>query len=377
MAAQQQQQGSSDNSMDLVWIGILAVISGYVFWALAHKYVVQFIFLLNIIQAELVDFVVPGSPLSEQVYFMQTVDYSTVSWDQLVVISQEVGNYFRYPVLLMGIVMAILLYRSDITLAYRRMHDMKTLRAQEQENWPAIMPVVPLDLAAENINQGPWAMALTPMEFARKHNLLKKNDVLLDNPVPGDEMTAGIRRGDTKRVFTMQLGSPWEGFERCPPHVQALAATFAARLNRDRPAANMILEAIDRTVVSGKPNFEVAIPIIRKYQDSELVKEIVSKHAYVLTVMASLLEGARDDGVVPSSEFLWLKTIDRRLWFMLNSVGRQTPYAEVGGPFGHWKAEKAMGRGTLVPMIDETIKALEVAVREVRLSPKELAGLQP
>ncbi len=91
--------------------------------------------------------------------------------------------------------------------------------------------------------------------------------------------------------------------------------------------------------------------------------------------MASLLEGARDDGVVPSAEFLWLKTIDRRLWYMLNSVGRQTPYPEVGGPFAHWRAEKAMGRRSLVPMIDEAIKALEIAIKEMKLSPQN-AGVR-
>ncbi len=93
--------------------------------------------------------------------------------------------------------------------------------------------------------------------------------------------------------------------------------------------------------------------------------------------MASLLEGARQDGVVPSSEFLWLKPTDRRLWYMCNCVGRQTPYAEVAGPFAHWKAEKSMGRGSRAPMIDEAIKALEIAIKEVKLSPKELQELQP
>jgi len=93
--------------------------------------------------------------------------------------------------------------------------------------------------------------------------------------------------------------------------------------------------------------------------------------------MASFLMIAREDGVVASSEFLWLKVVDRRLWDMLNSVGRQTPFAEVGGPFAHWKAEHALKRKALVPMVDEAIRALEIAVREVKLSPKELQELKP
>ena len=60
---------------------------------------------------------------------------------------------------------------------------------------------------------------------------------------------------------------------------------------------------------------------------------------------------------------------------MLNSIGRQTPFSEVGGAFAHWKAEKAMGRRSVVPMVDEAVKALEDAVKEVKLSTKELEEL--
>jgi len=116
---------------------------------------------------------------------------------------------------------------------------------------------------------------------------------------------------------------------------------------------------------------------MKKYQNTELVQDIVQKHAYMVTVLASLLEAARDDGVVPSAEFLWLKPVDRRLWYMLNCVGRQTPYAEVGGPFAHWKAEKELGRSSLVPMIDEAIKALEIAIKEIKLTPRQMQELKP
>ena len=253
---------------------------------------------------------------------------------------------------------------------------MRTLRAQEQYNWPAIMPVVKLDLVSVDINTGPWAMANTPMEFARRYQLLKKNDVLLDNSEPGQELTAGVRRGDAKRVFTLQLGPYWDGFDRCAPHVRALAAVFMARMNRDRGSAVKILESLDKSWSVGKPDYSLVAAVLKKYQNLENVQEIIGRHAYLLTVMASLIQASRSDGVVPSAEFLWLKPVDRRLWYMLNCVGRQTPFAEVSGPFAHWRAERAMGRRSLVPMIDEAIKALEVAIKEVKLSPKELQELE-
>lgn len=375
--AQQQQQSGSDNSMAPVWIVILLFITAYFVWALAHQYIVSFVFTINIWQARLVNLFLNNQLLANQIYLMQTLDPNTVNWDQMVTVMRAVGDYMRYPVICILVVLAFVLYNSNVTLKYRKTYDMKSLRAQEQFNWPAIMPIVKEDLVSQDVNKGPWAMALTPMEFARKYNLLRKDDALLDNPVPGEEMTAGIRRGDAKRVFTMQLGPYWDGFERCSPQAYALSAVFIARMNRDRDAANNILKVLDKTFVDGKPDFSVARPVMKKYQNSELVQEVVAKHAYVLTVIASLLEAAREDGVVPSSEFLWLKPVDRRLWYMLNCVGRQTPYSEVAGPFAHWKAEKEMGRRSLVPMIDEAIRALEIAVKEVRLTPRQMKELEP
>lgn len=377
MAQQQQQGGNSDNSMAPVWLIVLLFITLLIVWKVAHQHIVSFVFYLNLLQAKLISFFIKDPQLETSIYIMQTIDPAAVDWKQFLLLTSAVGNYVRYPVIIILVILAFLLYKSDIKLKFRRAHSMKTLRAQEQHNWLAIMPIVKEDLVSADVNKGPWAMAMTPMDFARKYNLLRREDILLDNPEPGQEMTAGIRKGDAKRVFTLQLGPYWDGFERCPPQAYALAAVFMARLNRDRNSATMILETLDRTFSIGKPDFSVARPVLKKYQNLENVQQILSKHAYLLTALASLLEGAREDGVVPSSEFLWLKPIDRRLWYMLNSIGRQTPFAEVAGPFAHWRAEKEMGRRSLVPMIDEAIRALEVAVKEVKLSPKELQELKP
>lgn len=375
MAQQQGQQG--DNTMAPVWITGMLFAVGYIAWLYAHTYVVTFIFAIDLFQAKLVALCLGSSTLSNEISLMETLDPSTVEWGKLVEITRNVGVYVRIPLSFLLVISAIVLYKSDVTTKFHRAHNMKTLRAQEQKNWPCITPVVKEDLAKVDINTGPWAMALSPLEFARKHDLLKKEDPLLDNPAWGAEMTAGIRRVDAKRVFTLQLGPAWEGFDRCPAHASALAAVFMARMNRDREGASMILESLDKSTVSGHPDYGVAKDIIKKYQGMEIVQEIVGKHAYLLTVLSSLLLASRQDGVVPSVEFLWLKLVDRRLWYMLNCVGRQTPFAEVAGPFAHWRAEQSMKRRSLVPMIDEAIKALEIAVKEVKLSPQEFGGLLP
>ena len=375
--AQQGQQQSGDNSMAPVWIMAFLILVAVLFWYYGRAHIVSFVFSITLFQAKLVAFFMGSSVLSSEIYMMKTLDPATVEWSQLVELTSRVGSYLRYPFCFILACLSVILYKSDVTLKYKRIHNMKTLRAQEQSNWPCIMPVVNQDLAKQDINSGPWAMALSPMEFARKYNLLKKEDVLLEVQAAGLEMTAGLRRAEAKRYFTLQLGPYWTGFDKCPPQAAALAAIFLARLNRDRKAAAHILRELDKTSLTGKPDYSVAFPTLQKYQACEQAQELAQKHAYLLTFMASLLKLSRDDGVVPSCEFLWLKPVDRRLWYMLNCVGRQTPFAEVGGPFAHWRAEQVLGRASKVPMIDEAIKSLEIAIKEVKLSPKELQGLQP
>lgn len=377
--AQQQQQGSGggDNSLAPIWITVILMISLYFIWLKGHQYIVSFIFSINLVQAKAVLLFYRNEALENAVYLMQTINPSSVTWDQLMEMSGAVGNIIRYPIIVFLLILAVILYRSNLKMKYRTVHSMKSLRAQEQHNWTAIMPIVKEDLTNTDVNKGPWAMALTPLEFSRKYHLLRKEDKILDASSPGLEMTAGIRKGDAKRVFTLQLGPYWDGFDRCPAHVAALAAIFMARMNRDRASAAKILKEIDRSFAEGKPDYSSAKSVLAKFKNTENVQEIVNKHAYMLTVLASLLESARLDGVVPCSEYLWLKPVDRRLWYMLNCVGRQTPYSEVGGPFAHWKAEKALGRRSLMPMVEESIKALEIAVKEIKLSPKEIKELTP
>ncbi len=374
--AQQQQSQQGDDSMAPVWITALVLFIIIVVWYFAHEKIVSLVFSMTLFQAKLVALVLGPKALAPEIVLMQTTQPAAVGWNTLVDIVSRVGLYTRYPVGFLLLLSAVILYRSDVTARFHHIHDMKTLRAQEQANWPCIMPVVKQDLAKVDINSGPWAMALSPLEFARKFNLLRKEDPLLDTMSRGEEMTAGIRRVDAKRIFTLQVGPMWQGFEACSLPARALAAVFMARINRDRKSATMILDRLDKSTVAGKPDYTVAAATLKKYQNTPLVQEIVQRHAYVLTVMASLLQASRDDGVVPSAEFLWLKPIDRRLWYMLNCVGRQTPFVEVAGPFAHWRAEQVMLRPVLTPMVDEGIKALEIAVKEVKLSTKELMELK-
>ena len=251
MAAQQPQQ-NADSGMGPIWVIVGLFLASYVIWQAGHQHIVKFVFALNILEAKLIQFFIGSAILTSDIGIMENVDPTKVTWDELYMMTNIVGEYLRYPAGIFLAGLAAWLYKSDYTLKYHRAHNMKSLSLQEQHNWTAIMPVVNEDLVSQDINVGPWAMAMTQMEFARKYDLLKKDDILLDKSTSGQEMTGGVRRGDAKRVFTLQLGPYWYGFEHCPHHARALAAAFMARLNRDRDSATKILITLNQGSQLGK-----------------------------------------------------------------------------------------------------------------------------
>src|SRR5205823_1155522 len=102
---------------------------------------------------------------------LQGLNTSLVSPDQFNMyyasrISDFIGGYLIYPVCLLLIILAIVIFKGSATMRYTKAYNMDMLARQEKENWPQIAPVADLDLIAEDINKGPWAMSMNPMQFA-------------------------------------------------------------------------------------------------------------------------------------------------------------------------------------------------------------------
>jgi intracellular multiplication protein IcmP len=267
---------------------------------------------------------------------------------------------------------------------------MDSLVEAEKVSWLQITPVAPLNLIETDIDKGPWAMSLSPMQFAKQHRLMKLERVLpsvstATTATGGSYLVAHLQREAARRTFVVQLGSYWEGTQALPSHTQALLAVFAARAARDREASNQLLLQIAASAVGNKAedgpaafisrlNFSGTDTLLKKYLTHKTVAQVTKRHAYVLGVLASMLQLARQDGVLAAADFLWLKPADRPLWFMLNAVGRQTAFPEVAGPFAHWIAERSIGHKLVVPMVDTAVSALEIALKEVRLSEESLEG---
>ena len=372
MAAQQpsQQQGG-DNSLAPFWIivGLFALIGGV--WYFAHAQIALVILKIRLYESYLISlFTTNINPVIDVINNSPPAD---VSFKDLASISGAVGYYLRFPVAAILAVLAVAIYFGNPTLRFKRSYTIQSLVDAEKESWPQIVPVASLDLVSADIDEGPWAMALTPMQFAKKHKLLQEERVVSSDPnvLQISKIMASLLREDAYRVFSLQVGRYWSGAEHLNSYTKALFAVFAARAARDGDGATKLLMQIASSTGGGKLNFSGTDELLEKHKNNKLIIKAIQGHAFILTVMASMLVLARTDGVLAVADFLWLKPLDRTLWYMLNSVGRQTPFVEVAGPFAHWLAEKTMRRQLKGPMIDEAVNALDIAIKEVLYSPDE------
>lgn len=280
-------------------------------------------------------------------------------------ISEMIGQYFMYPSVFLILVMAIFVFKNHKFMRYVRAHNMETLMAQEQKNWPQISPVVNLDLMAMDVNKGPWAMAMNPLQFCKAYKLVNVEMVgdLKASWRADGKVQATVIEDRANRVFSQQLGPLWEGPDKLPPHIKALFAIFVARAEHEPEVARNYLKKLSITAAKGQIDYSETEELLKKYYSKSKPTHLIEKrHAYVSTVMTSMLEVARTDGVLASADFLWLKPVDRRMWQTLNNVGRSVSPCEVAGIYAHWLVEKQLLRPIAVPMVEQATKALVYAM---------------
>jgi len=360
--APQQQQG--DTSLGPFWIvaGLFAL--GLGIWYFAHEQIVAFVLQVKFWEGRFIQLFTDR--VTGDLINIQNSSAPSVTFNQLSSMSAAIGDYLKYPIAIIFGLLAVLISFTNPITRYKKTYNMQRLVDSEKVIWPQITPVAGVSLVDVDIDDGPWAMALSPMQFAKKYKLLRLERVMpSDTFASQPRIVATLQREDAYRVFALQTGRYWQGIDRLNPHTKALFAVFAARANRDRDGAAKLLLQIAASTKAGKFDFSGTDELLKKHRNNKEVIKVTQSHAFILTVMASMLRLARTDGVLASADFLWLKPIDRSLWFMLNSIGRQTAFSEVAGPYAHWLYESKFGHRLQVPMVEEAVNGLEAALKDI------------
>ena len=370
----QQQNGAG--SMDVLWISAFFVLLLAYFWYAHSEFIMMVAYGLSNFKLSLLEkfyVFIQSLGLIDVSEMIQRVQSSksgiTVLLDpsaglnDLKFYTASVNSMFAYFYTFFAICyIAFKIFMSKAN-SFKKAFNMKTLRAQEQENWPYISSV-PKNLLKTPLDEGPFAMSTQPLSLVLNGDLAKKN------PVYG-ETKLEIIEDKTYDLLVRQMGPFWTGKLDCMPnYAKALFAIFAAKGNGDDDSARKLIDQIALSSGSGSLDFSGSTRLLFKHIRSRGVGMAVSPHAYLLTAMASLLEYARTGGVVAMAELIWLKKVDRRMWYMLQSVGRQTPFVEVAAAYAHWIVEKKIKRPLKTPMVGKAVESIILAIKDIKYNPE-------
>jgi hypothetical protein len=84
---------------------------------------------------------------------------------------------------------------------------------------------------------------------------------------------------------------------------------------------------------NGLPNLTVAQWIYSKYRMDKNARALFAVHHWEFTYLFALFILAKISGKATHTDFIWLKPLDRILFYALNTVGRAVPHAEAGTVF--------------------------------------------
>jgi len=175
MAAAPQGGGQPDNSYGMLW-GIAAIFAVLACaWMFFKKPIIHGYLSLKLFEVQILNSLSNNKYEALHSLLVSAIRKSDqLAFPDLMMIGDGVGDIIKYPFILIMLVLAFVVYFGNTTRMFKRTYNMRDLVKLEKDNWPQISPVVGLDLIKTNIDEGPWAMALTPMQFCKRHQLLEE-----------------------------------------------------------------------------------------------------------------------------------------------------------------------------------------------------------
>ena len=242
----------------------------------------------------------------------------------------------------------------------RRVITVETLPWVMSNHSPAIIPSLYYgDPHTLLLNEDPeeHRSAIHPEEWALQHGLI---------------VNRRLDRERCRELLVKDLGSRIKSLNELSPTERALFAVFGARLlsdGRDMKKAQELLDALNRSChhntfegKKGYPDLSLADDAFKKYAIHPEAQTFLDKHPYPRTMLYAMHQQASNLGKLPSSQFRWLKGMDRPLFYALNLGKRKAPLIEAGAVYTqtHWESyADDTGYRLTEPFIEDAIDGVE------------------
>ena len=315
------------------------------------------------------------------------LDPALLTWERMQAVLSYTGKWIRWPFGLFLVLFGLAsIFMGRVRGLVRRLN-MESLLRNNAESFACLCPIVGRGkelLDPKSYDSGNWRIARSPLQFAAEHGLLLNeqgeayapNQVLRRGLGFGEAPAYGHARLDEDKALSVlreQLGPAFGGFEALSPGRKALAVAFLAYAGGDKQGCLGILD--DVASVYTEQDGEPACPLLEQDDFVKRLEAMWDKHrgiaeeqgiarhtAFELPWFMALLTRARKKGVLASSQFLWLRPLDRPLWYALNQCGGRAAWAEGFAPWAHYTAEEKAGMALSDPHLAQAVTALREAL---------------
>ncbi|OYV49624.1 MAG: hypothetical protein B7Z77_07560 [Acidocella sp. 20-58-15] len=363
---------------DYAGFNLIVILAGigvfsYLLWMYYHAQVSAFVMSIMHCEIQFIDFFSNRYRLADQE--MAQSAPADVTLRDLYGITQAVGMFFRIPATVLIVVLAGVCAVRAAPSRFKRRFDLDGLIEEQARGFPitAAFAKRHLKLLAPRLKKIlPADYALTPAEWIGRFAADPSGD---------------FNEHMARAALAAQLGNYWTGPMDASPAARLLFAVFALHLAERREDALLLLGDASARLAEAKqdgengPTDPLSIPedLIEKVDrflegkmpvnEKTAAIKIAERHAYETTALMALLTASRiKAGVMAPAQFVWLKLVDRNLWYALHSLGYEiegigryihpNPRVEALGARDHWAAERIAARPIRKPYLDGSIAAL-------------------
>ena len=256
---------------------------------------------------------------------------------------------------------------------YRKKMSLEDLLEAQSHTFPVISPFIKFNPSTQP-PRPPGAPV--PAELPLFAEALGPEEWLAYNSIQTPD--GEVEENSAGQAFTEQLGTPWRGIKGLDGYKRILLASFCLKASRKREKSDDILGRLARcwsfrdglNLAKDKKLLKEADKILKDKDISGETLSQANRHAFETTAMLRALQYAREEGgVLAPAQFVWLRAHNRRLWYPLNNMGRQSFHMEALGAMSHFKAEKMTQRPIPVPKVTHAVQTIQEYMKSARARP--------
>lgn len=393
------QPAAKDNDGDGFWLVLILIVLTSIIVNMFWEY-----FSYPIMRLRYYEAIFPLVPHSLSIPVLEWIGSTTptdVTSKDISGSGELLSKFWRWPVLALVIFLGWRLYnyKTDMAIRYGKIYNKTTFAKQESEEWPVIKPLIrknyfdiPLDDPIEGMRTVPRKWCINKQLLFPFDEKYATGDYGAYVVIADDEVLLIDR---VKQSLAGQLGRKWTGYENLLRHEKSLFIAFLSHLadiknnNDEKLMMHIINELAEQfckaestqdmkliyspTAEQWAPFLldttnEIPCPAPGAWNLEELSKAktilnmVIAGHAYVRTVLMTLIQLARKNGKLPHNWFRWLKSTDRITWYCICDLGLEEDdmpsSIDAAGVRSHWLWERRTKTALIEPMINQVIPGL-------------------